>query len=111
MESIIETVSSISCHEYLFVYDSSLKKSSDIIYVTIHLTKINHHFQQWKQVTSREFPDRSNLLDMIPLPDSIDIKKLGDGGIITTDTCNDSRKVRRLLVKAIDDCVNEQYCM
>ena len=48
---------------------------------------------------------------MIPSPDSIDINKLGDSGTITTDTCNAKRKVRRLFVKAIDGCVNEQYCM
>ena len=35
VESIIETVSSILCYEYIFVYDSSLTKASDIISVTI----------------------------------------------------------------------------
>ena len=43
---------------------------------------------------------------MIPSPDIIGINKLGDGGTITTDTCNDARKVRRLLFKTIDGCVN-----
>ena len=37
VESILETVSSISCHEYIFVYDSSLKKASDIIFIGSHL--------------------------------------------------------------------------
>ena len=48
---------------------------------------------------------------MIPSPDIIDINKLGDGGKITTDTCNAARKVRYLLVKSIGGCVNEQDCM
>ena len=47
---------------------------------------------------------------MIPSPDSIDINKLGDGGTITTDTCNGARKVRRLLVKAIEGCINGKDC-
>ena len=48
---------------------------------------------------------------MIPYPDNIVINKLGDGGTITTDTCNTARKIRRILVKAIYGCVNEQDCM
>ena len=111
MESILETVSSILCHEYLFVYDSSLAKTSDIISVIIHLTKLKHHLQRWKKVTAREFPDIPDLLDMIPSPDSIDINKIGESVTINTDTCNAARKVQHLLVKAIDGCVNEQDCM
>ena len=64
-----------------------------------------------EKVTAREFPGVSNLLDMISSPDSIGINKLGDGATITTDTCNNVRKVRRLLVTAIDCCVNEQDWM
>ena len=45
VKSILETVSAISCHEYLFVYDSSLPKASDTIYVIIQLTKLKHHLQ------------------------------------------------------------------
>ena len=111
VDYILETVSSISFHEYLFVYYSSLTKLSGIISVIIQITKLRHHLQRWKQVTAREFPDISDLLYMIPYPDIIYINNLGDGGTITTDTCNDARKVRRLLVKYIDGCVNEQDCM
>ena len=48
---------------------------------------------------------------MIPSPDSIDINKLGEGGTIATDTWNSARKVRRILVKDIYCCVNEQDYM
>ena len=48
---------------------------------------------------------------MIPSPDSIEMNKLGDGGTITTYTCNAALKVRRLLVKAIDGRVNKQDFM
>ena len=111
VEYILETVSSILYHKYLFVYDSSLAKASDIISVTIQLTKLKHSLKQSKQVTAREFPHRSYIFYMIPSPAIIDINKLGDGCTITTDSCNAACKVRRLLVKAIDSCVKEQYCM
>ena len=48
---------------------------------------------------------------MITQPDSINIDKLGEGGTITTDTCNAAQKVRRLLVEHINGHVNEQDCM
>ena len=67
------------------MYDSSLTKASDIISVIIQLTKLKHHLQLWKQVTARELPDTSDILDMIPSPDSIDINNLGGGDKITTD--------------------------
>ena len=59
----------------------------------------------------REFNDRPDLLLLIPDPDSINIDNLGDGGTITTDTCNAAQKVRRLLVEYINGTVNEQDCM
>ena len=46
VDSILETVSSILCHEYLFVYDSSLTKASDVISIIIQINKLKHHFQQ-----------------------------------------------------------------
>ena len=48
---------------------------------------------------------------MIPQPYSINIDKLGEGGTITTDTCNAAQKVRRLLVEDINGHLNGQYCM
>ncbi len=47
----------------------------------------------------------------IPLPAQIDIQKLGHGGVITTDTCNQAQKVQRILceivVGVLDyDCMN-----
>ena len=54
------------------------------------------------------YPGNSHLL---PLPEDIDIQKLSHGGLITSDTCNQAQKVRRLLVALIDgsfdyDCMN-----
>ena len=84
------------------MYDSYLTKVSDIIPVIIHINKLKHHIQRWKQVTAREFPDISDLFYMIPSPDRIYINNLGDGSTITTDTCNAACRLRRLLVKYID---------
>ena len=56
VESILETVSYILCHEYLFVYDSSLTKVSDIISVTIQLTKLKHHLQQLEKSYRKRVP-------------------------------------------------------
>jgi len=57
---------------------------------------------------NERFPGNSH---SIPLPAQIDIQKLGHGGVITTDTCNQAQKVRRILcelvVGALDyDCMN-----
>ena len=46
VDYILETLISISCHEYIFVHDSSLTKASDIISVIIQLTKLNNHLQR-----------------------------------------------------------------
>ena len=53
---------------------------------------------------------RTYLLDMTPQPDIINIDKLGEGGTITTDTCNAAQKVHRLLVEHINGHVNKQDC-
>ena len=53
-------------------------------------------------------PDKVHL---IPTLDSIHIEKLGNDGVVMTDTCNGAQKLRRLLVDRIDgshdlDCIN-----
>ena len=59
----------------------------------------------------REFPDRPDILLLIPDPDSINIDKLGDGDTITTNTCNVAQKFCRLLVEYSNGTANEQDCM
>ena len=54
------------------------------------------------------YPGNSHL---IPSPEEIDIQKLSHGGLITSDTCNQEQRVRRLLVALVDgsydyDCMN-----
>ena len=55
----------------------------------------------------REHP---NLLQDIPTPDGIDIKKLGKNGLIMTDSCNAAQKARRLLKYEIGGDVHDLDC-
>ena len=52
---------------------------------TSQLDKLKDRLKRWKEVTMCEFPDRPDILFLIPDPDSINIDKLGDGGTITTN--------------------------
>jgi hypothetical protein len=57
------------------------------------------------------YPGNSHLL---PSPEDIDIQKLSHRGLITSDTCNQAQKVRRLFVALVDgsydyDCVNHLH--
>jgi hypothetical protein len=47
-----------------------------------------------KQIVLRDYPE---LHKSIPSPDGIDIKKLGQHGLIMTDSCNATQKARQLL--------------
>ena len=57
---------------------------------------------------------------MIPTPNGIDIAKLGNGGALSSNTCNSARKTRRILVELIEkqygivhevDCVEQLRCV
>ena len=61
-----------------------------------------------RYVVNREFP---NYVHSLPTPDEIDIAKLGNGGAITTDTCNAALKTRRILANKIGGQVHEMDCM
>ena len=60
-----------------------------------------------REVINRVFPDCNY---PIPSSASIDIKKLGHGGALTTDTCNAARKTRRILVEKVGGTVHEIDC-
>ncbi len=55
----------------------------------------------------RDYPE---LLESIPSPDGIDIKKLGRHGLIMTDSCNAAQKARQLLQYEIGGIVFELDC-
>jgi hypothetical protein len=49
--------------------------------------KVGRLLRDWKEVTFEMFPNRPDLLDMIPDPDGMSPTKLL-GGMVSTDTCN-----------------------
>ena len=73
-----------------------------ILFDTLQLENLKHRLRRCREITIREFPNRPDLLLMIPNPDSIDIKKLSDGAI-NTDTCNSAQKTRRILVAIVSE--------
>ena len=87
--------------------------TNEIPFFHLQLDNLKCRLKRWKEVTAREFPDRPDLLEMIPDPDSIDIKKL-TAGCVTTDTCNSARKSRRIIVEMVAQLdggvVHEQDC-
>ena len=95
----------------LSVYIQSHQYFLCLLFATLQLDKLKHRLTRWRDITKREFPVRPDLLDMIPQPDSINIDKLGEGGTITTDTCNAAQNFCCLLVEHINGHVNEQDCM
>ena len=80
--------------------------------IKLQMDGLKKRLSRWREVTAREFPDRPDLLDMIPAPDGISIKKLNKG-TINTDTCNAAQKDRRLLVQEAGDDITiyQQDCM
>ena len=97
LQSIIETVSNMSHNSgvwsiliyifaCLFIYN--LTNIFFVSFATLQLDKLKPCLTCWRDITKREFFSRPDLLDMIPQPDSINIYKLGEGGTITTNTCN-----------------------
>jgi hypothetical protein len=56
--------------------------------------------REWKDVTSEMFPNRQDLIDMIPDPSGMSPTKLL-GGMVSTDTCNTARLTRQTICNAI----------
>ncbi len=55
------------------------------------IESLKHRLRQLHDLLNEKYPDYSH---DIPSPDKIDIQKLGHGGCITTDTCNQAQKVQ-----------------
>ena len=69
---------------------------------------LKSRLERLREFISKKHPDK---VDLVPSPDSIDINKLGGGGVVMTDTCNTAQKLRRILVECADgisdlDCMN-----
>jgi hypothetical protein len=54
----------------------------------------------WIKTTEEMYPDRDNLVKLIPKPSSMCVSKLLNG-MITTDTCNTARLTRSTVIEHI----------
>ncbi len=62
---------------------------------------------QWRAVTEEMYPDRPDLLDVIPTSEDLSLSKLAKG-FTMTDTCNTARKIQHLLKDEIAKVCNEK---
>ena len=50
--------------------------------------------ETWHEVTVREYPNRPDLILLLPNANELSVAKLAKGGWLMTDTCNPARKFR-----------------
>ena len=62
----------------------------------------------WRDLTSRMYPNRPDLLARIPQANELTIAKIADGSWVMTDTCNTTRNYWRLIVESIKQIVEEE---
>ena len=72
------------------------------------IESLKHQLLRLIEELKEKCPDS---VESIPTPDGIDVNKLGDGGVVMTDTCNAAQKIRCILLEHIDgaldlDCMN-----
>eukprot|EP00957_Ditylum_brightwellii_P008140 617328-Ditylum_brightwellii.AAC.1 len=56
--------------------------------ITTVLVNLNISLVQWREITEREFPGRLDVLELISIPGSVNVVKIGNNGATTFDTCN-----------------------
>jgi hypothetical protein len=71
------------------------------------INSLKKRLERIKQVVLHDYPQ---LYESIPSPDGIDIKKLGQQGLIMTDSCNIAQKAKQLLQYEIGGMVLEMDC-
>ena len=76
-------------------------------YFSAQINSLKNRLERIKQVVLRDYPELS---DSTPSPDGIKIKKLGQHGLIMTDSCNTAQKARGLLWFEIGGLVFEMDC-
>ncbi len=74
----------------------------------VQINSLKDRLTRLAEIVQEECPDK---LHLVPSPEGININKLGDGGVVMTDTCNTAQKVRHILVDRIVgayelDCMN-----
>ena len=75
------------------------------------LQEFNHArslIKQWKDATTKLYPGRDDLQDLIPSVSRLCISRLGLKSFTTTDTCATARKLRRILNESIKQIALEK---
>ena len=62
----------------------------------------------WRNITKELYPDRPDLLALIPRGSQLALTKLGKHGFTMTDTCDTARKLRRLIADEVKQIAQEQ---
>ena len=81
--------------------------ADDLSFLLAKINSLKNRLERIKQVVLH---DNSQLYESIPSPDGIDIKKLGQNGLIMTDSCNAAQKARCLLQYEIGGMVCKFDC-
>ena len=63
--------------------------------------------KRWREIVEREFPNRPDLLEFLPMPDDVDLAKIHNNGCITTDTCNGAKRLQRIFVEYVKEIAPE----
>ena len=98
IKSTSRPVVDISCPRSIIAEDSTAQEQSRSIIASFG--EAGQLLREWKDVTLEMFPQRQDLIDMIPDPSDMSPTKLL-GGMVSTDTCNTARLTRQTLCDAI----------
>jgi hypothetical protein len=63
--------------------------------------------EKWRDTTLAMFPDKPDLIAIIPKASDLTVTKLANQGMIMTDTCNSARSFRKKLIQHIKDHVSK----
>jgi hypothetical protein len=90
--------------KYVFLVCALFSLFNNLIFIPIsQLDLLRDRLERLRKCIAENHPDK---VELVPSPDSIDIDKLGGGGVVMTNTCNTAQKLRRILVEASDDILD-----
>jgi hypothetical protein len=85
--------------------DSTAENQSRAIIATF--TESAKLLADWIKVTAEMFPNREDLIDLIPKPSSMCVSKLLNG-MVSTDTCNTAQLTRSMVIEHIYQICREK---
>ena len=67
-------------------------------FILFQINSLKNRLVSLRKIMDEKYPDHST---EVPSPDQIDMNKMGQGGLFTTDNCNTARKIRRILTVGV----------